>query len=303
MIQNLILPQILLASSILALTGCQANGGSTGGNSGTGNQGSGIASVNADDGIGPDGELTGAGGGSDTGFPNDPLGPGGDTVGGLILAQDADGNDMEVAYGATNKRFRCIASGADTTEAGANGLVGGVVGSILGSVGGQSANDMLNGIDEPLQAIDHDLKTASTFTLTASALVGQVDSLEQVFTYDTPRSSGFAVAALSFPAGAVDLSMMRTVALSTYLDEGDTQSTVPSEPDVPGDATTVDLLGVDGFGGGRIFLGRQVTQPFNRIVISLSGDLLSADVGEAMYVHEVCVDGVIVDVPADPPAQ
>lgn len=298
---------LILAASVAALAACQANGGGPGSGSSGGSNGS----VASDDGIGPDGSISGDGSNSDTGFPNDPLGPGGGDVGGSIVEAGVDENgdpvDNEVAYGDSGKRFMCLSSAnanaGATTEATANGLVGGVVGGILGAIGGDSVIALTNSVKDQPYAIDSDLKTASVFTLTASLLEiigsGAIDSLEQQITLASP-TGGYAVAALSFPAGAVDLGLLKTVTITTFLDTGSEPSTEPAEPPVTFDATSVDLLGQSLLNPGYAFVGRKVTQPYNRVHVGLQGDFLSADVGEAMYLHEVCTAGTLVDAPVEP---
>lgn len=285
---------LILAAATAALAACQANGGSGGGG------GLGQGSVDNDSGLNPDGSIAGDGSSSDTGFPNDPLGPGGDTAGGLIVKDDGSdsGTDEEVAYGDSNGRFRCIVTGADSTEQGANGLVGNVVGGLLGGLGGAPVTGLTNGITELEQAIDQDLKTASTFTIAASLLGGAVNSIDQVFTYNK-KVNGYAVAAVSFPTGTADVSLGRTVTVTTYLDEGDSLSEDPTEPPVSTDASAVDLVGQGVVSPGPLFIGRKVSKPYNRMVVSVQGNLLSLDVGEAMYLHEVCTDGAIVQAPAE----
>lgn len=314
---------VLLASSVIALAACQANGGNSGSNAGdSGGGGLGIGAVSGNDGIDDEGNVVGNDGdadtnsSSDTGFPNDPPSEASQTVDGTLVEQGDDGIDVAVAYGDSGKLFYCGTSGANATAESVNGLVGGVVGPVLDTLGGSSVTALTNSIQDLPFAADQDLVTASTFTLTASALEaigsflpigGTVDTLEQIFYYNAPQGD-YAVAAVTFPIGTVEVGVASSLTVNTYLDEfvdGErVESSEPTEPAVVQDLSAVipflglDLLGQASLGPGPLFVGRKVTTPYNRIVVSISGDALAVNVGEAMYLHEVCVNGSLVDVPA-----
>ncbi|MGJ8670797.1 MAG: hypothetical protein ACSHXK_15010, partial [Oceanococcus sp.] len=271
------IPHILaVAAASFALAACQANGGGAGAGGGGGGSNGTIA---ADDGIDANGDIEGDGSNTDTGFPNDPLGPGGDSVDGTIVQAGVDDNgdpvDTEIAYGDSGKRFLCLASinanaGAETAAA-AGGLVGGVVGGLLDPLGGDSVNALTNSVKDQTLAIDSDLKTASVFTLTASALEiigsavgGAVDVIQQEISLPAPIG-GFAVAALSFPNGTLDLSLQGSVVITTYLDLAGAPAEEPAEPAVSFPITSIDLLGQSVVNPGYAFVGRQVTKPYNRV--------------------------------------
>ncbi len=292
-----LLPITLLVSLLSAgLVGCQADfDGSSGspGSGGPGNDGSGP--IDPDDGIGDDGTPTGDGTNTDTGFPNDPTNPNYPVVDGIILEEDTP-----IAGDGTNFGFVCTRSAQSTagatTEVGANGLAGDTLTGLLNSLGGNSATDLLNSVGDKELAIDGTLRTASTFTLTASLLGTAIDSLDQSVLIPEPASipaGRYAVFAVSFPPGLLDLGLLTSVTVATYL--GD--SATPQEAPVVLDATALDLLGTGLTGPTYAVIGRRVTQPYDRATISLSADVLAADVGDAMFVHEMCTDGAFVSMP------
>ena len=297
---------VIAAVAAIGLVGCEANGGGAGAG-GSGGQ----SSVISDDGTDENGNVVieGTESNSNTGFPNKPLTPGGAEVGGVIQATDADGNTTDVAYGDSGKRFYCSTTyrgGVNDTDAAASGLVGGILGPILGGLGGGPVNALTNSVKDQVLAIDGDLKSASVFTLTADALgalgADVVDGLSQSIYLNSP-STGYAVFAVSFPKGTVDLGLLTSVTVTTYLDPSrDALATEPTEPAVTFNATAIDLLGQGVTGVPYAFIGRDVRLPYNRAEIKMKGDLLAANVGEAMYVHELCTAGSIVDVPAATPA-
>lgn len=289
---------VLLLSMLLpALSACQADhsgpdpeapGGGTVGGDGT-------APLDPDDGIGDDGTPSGGGTNTDTGFPNDPNNPNAPVPGGTVVE-----GDTPIAGDGTNFRFVCTrstrASAGATTEVGANGLVGATLTDLVNTLGGNSATDLLNSVTDKDLAIDGTLRTASTFTLTASLLGTAIDSIDQNILLPEPAAIAagrYAVFAVSFPPGLLNLGLLTSVTVTTYLDDGVT----PQEPPVVYDATALDLLGTSVTGPAYAFIGRKVTQPYDRATISLAADLLAADVGEAMFVHELCTDGNIVPVP------
>lgn len=279
-----------LAASV-SLCACQADlDGPTPG-PGTGfSTGDGTGSVDPDDGFDDEGNPTGDGSNTDTGFPNDPTNPNAPDVGGVVLE-----GDTPVAGDGTDFRFVCTrsarwTSGA-TTEIGANGLVGDSLSGLLLSIGGSSVTDLLNSVHDQDLAIDGTLRTASIFTLSASLLGTDVDSIDQSVILPSAIAAGrYAVFAVSFPAGLVNLGVLTSVTVTTYLGEGAT----PQEDPVTFDATALDLLGAGITGPVYAFIGRRVTQPYDRATVSLAADALAVDIGEAMFVHEMCTDGLIV---------
>lgn len=283
---------VLLALSTV-LGGCQADFGGTGSVPGPGTgggTGDGTGVVDPDDGFDDDGNPTGDGSNTDTGFPNDPTNPDEPDVGGIVLE-----GDTPIAGDGTDFRFVCTRSArwtaGATTEVGANGLVGETLSGLLESIGGSSVTALLNSVHDIDLAIDGTLRTASTFTLSASLLGTEIDAVDQGIHLPAPISSGrYAVFAVSFPAGLLNLGLLTSVTVTTYL--GD--STTPQEKPVTFDATALDLLGTGVTGPVYAFIGRRVTVPYDRATVSLAADALAIDVGEAMFVHEMCTDGVIV---------
>lgn len=303
MIKQIFQTTLIAAFLVGGLSGCQADAdGSING----GINGNGTGQVDGDDGIndqtgdveGTDGDA-GTLGPGDTGFPNDPGSPGSEDVDHNVFEdQPGEAGDEQVAGGDSGQVFICSESmqvqfGA-RTETGANGLVGGPLSDLLNTLGGSSATALTNSVKDATYAIDGTLATASTFTLTASLLSTVIDTLDQNFyTPDgaSVPSGGYAVAALSFPPALANIGLLTTVTIRTYKDG------VETEPAISKDVTQIDLLGQSVLGSPYVFVGRKVTKPYDQVSVSLAANLLAADVGEAMYVHEICTDGALVAAP------
>jgi len=279
-----------------ALVGCEANGGPGLGSAVSGGGGAGSGTINPDDGIDTDGNVVGDGSNTDTGFPNDG------TVGGVVQEGEvtiagAD-SDPQMAFVCT--RSASLFEGA-TTEVGANGLVGDLVGGLLGALSGDSVSDLLNSVQDANLAIDTDLTTAASFTQTAAALdvllgAGSVDSLDLTVNMPegkTQSAGSYAVFAISFPSSLLDLGLLSSVQVTTLLDG------VVQEDTASLDASGLSLLGfsTDGLiNDSYAFIGYKTTLPYDGARISVSSDLLSADLGENLFVHEMCTGGNLVEV-------
>jgi hypothetical protein len=175
------------------------------------------------------------------------------------------------------------ASGGATTQVGTGGLVGGPLGDLVNLIGGGSVTTLLNSVTDKDLAIDGDLATGSTFTLTLD-LLGIVSNVEQtVFAAPGfPLAAGkFAVFALGFPIATLELSLINTITVTTLLGDAE-RETISVSP------LALDLLGAVQAGEAFTFLGLRATQSFDRVRLSLEPGLLSANVGEALKVYELC---------------
>jgi hypothetical protein len=301
MIKQIFQTTLIAAFLTAGLSGCQADAD---GSANSGPNGNGTNVVNGDDGIDDQtGEVEGTDGDAatidndDTGIPNSVGTPGLDDVNNQVVTDDGTGTggQSDVAGGDSGMRFLCRqafdgAFGA-TTDVGANGLVGDPLTSLVDSLGGDSATTLLNSVTSPDKAIDADLRTASVFTLTASLLGADlIDSIEQnIYAPDgaSVAAGKYAVAAVSFPQGLANVGLLTAVTVTTYMDDTALEST-------SFDATAIDLLGIPLVGDPYAMIGLKVSQPYNRVAVGLSAGLLAADVSEAMYLHEICTDGVLV---------
>lgn len=263
-----------------ALLGCQANSGPVGGGGGGG--------LDPDTGIDADGNPTGDGSNTDTGFPNDG------SVGGSILDEG-----VELIGADTGQGFICTqAASADAgaeIEVAANGLVGSVLGPLLDLLSADSVNALLNSVRDRNLALDQDFKTAAAVTQTAAGLLGQLNSLDIVVNLPQTVGSGrYAVFALSFPPSLLDLGLLSSVSVTTLLNdtEVETGATV--------DATGLSLLGfsTDQLGSVYALVGYKASEPFDAARLSISSDFLSVDLGENLFIHELCTGGRLVDAPA-----
>ena len=257
---NAALSAVLMAG--LALSACTSNGpsGGAGGSSGGGT-------------------ITG---GSSGGPPNDGTGPTNITSGGTPVSGHFVCTQSASAYDSS--------SGDVTTAVGTNGLVGGPLTSLLQTLGGSDVTTLLNSVINPNNAIDGNLSTNATMTLTVGLLGGLLDSvdLSVLLPSGTTVPAGqFAVYGISFPNGAVDLTLFNTVAVTTYLNNVAQESNSLTQSDL-------SLLGL--IGGSTvppIWIGIEATKPYDRATLSLTPGLLTADVGNAMYIYEFCPGGTL----------
>lgn len=235
---------------------------------------------------GPNGDGTGPVDNGDGSFPNTG-GTGGDDVGGVVTE---DGED--VAGGDSGNYFLCTESAnvsyGATTEIGANGLIGAALNPLLDALGANAVSDLLASVADKDLAIDNDLGTASTFTLPVALLGGLISSLDQViFLPQTQPAGSYAVFAVEFPSGLLELSLLKSVSVTTYLNDTEQESVTFNQ-------VALDLLSLTLIGDKHIFLGMKATKPYDRATIRLSTQLLSVDLGHAMKVHELCTNGEIV---------
>nr|MBV6628720.1 hypothetical protein [Oceanococcus sp. HetDA_MAG_MS8] len=292
---NRFIPLLLAMGVTIPLTGClEANSGSAGsgfdGGSGPFEQ-----SVNPDSGIDDQGNTTGDGSNSQTAFPNDG------SVGGQIVQNGevvvSSGPFEEQTLGFVCTRSLSTFGGVDL-EVSAGGLVGSVVGGLLDLLSGDSVNALLNSVNDRVLALDGDLTTAAVVTQTAAGLLGSLNSLDILFSLPEGQQIGlnrFAVATVSFPPSLLDLGLLSSISLDTLLD-GEVQ-----ESGAQIDASGLSLLGfsTDQIAGGtHALVGYRTSQPYDQVRLSFSSDLLSADLGQNVFVHEICTDGRFVEPPA-----
>jgi len=241
-----------------------------------------LSGCEADGNAGEDGGISGGG----SIFPNDGTAGGNITEGGV-----------PIAGGDTGFNFICEKSarayGVPTSEVVANGLVGSEVSGLLNLLGGTTATRLLNSVVDQELAIDGNIESASTFTLTVGLLGGLISSVDQLITLGgTAPSGSYAVFGVSIPAGTLDLSILETVRVTTFLND-------VAQESAELDATALDLLanGVYSASGPNAFVGVKTTKAWNSASVGLEAGLLSANVGEALKVHELCTGGRLVAAP------
>ena len=248
--------------AIAALYGCEANGPGTGIAGGGGGGGGG--------GVGP------VAGGS-TLIPNDGTTPTTVTEGGTALTGHfVCTESAQIQYGST-------------TTTSVNGLIGANLTPVLNMLGANTATALLNSVSNAYFAIDGNLDTFSTFALTAGAL-SQVDSVGQTVTLPagaTIPAGKFAVFAVQFPPGTVTAAILGNVTVRTFL--GDTQ-----QESITVTQNQLALLGTNVTGSTNAFIGVKTTRPYSSADISLTPSVLSASVGDAMHVNELCTNGNFV---------
>ena len=259
--------KLALTCAVLTATvlcGCDANGPGSGSglNGGGGGGGNGTGPV--------------TGGGVGATIPNDGTTPTTITEGGtpltghFICTQSA-----QLFYGAT-------------TTVSVNGLIGTNLTPLLNMLGATTATALLNSVSNAYFAIDGNLDTFSTFALTAGAL-SAVDSVGQTVTLpagSTVPVGGFAVFAVQFPPGTVIASVLSNVKVTTYLHGVVQESITVSE-------NQIALLGTNVTGSTNAFIGVKATKPYDSADISLTPSVLSANVGDAMHVNELCTAGTL----------
>ncbi|MDB5969439.1 MAG: hypothetical protein JWQ90_1889 [Hydrocarboniphaga sp.] len=185
--------------------------------------------------------------------------------------------------------IQALTTGA-TTEVATGGLVGGPLTTLLNSLGGETLTALLNSVSNKDLVIDNKLSTFATYSLTLG-LLGIIDSVDLLVHANQTVSAGhYAVFAVRFPAAVLEASLLNQVAVRTFL--GDTQ-----QEEILVDESALDLLGQNLVGEDRLFVGVKTTKDFDTASIALTPNVLSANVGEAMYVHELCTGGHFVTAP------
>lgn len=223
--------------------------------------------------------------GGDDGFPpNDGTtptdvtdGPGGTPIpGGFVCTGSAR------AYGSN-----------PTTTVTVNGMIGPPLTGLLNLLGGGTVAQLLNTVNNADRVIDRNLDTFAQYNLTAGLLGALISSVDlQVNVSAVVPVGQYAVFALTFPAATADVSLMQDITITTFLGSdaasGETRTVSLSE---------IDLLGLPVLGDPALFVGFKTTKPYDRVSISLTPGLLSADVGNAMNVHELCTRGMFITPP------
>ncbi len=227
-------------------------------------------------GLDPDNDVIDPG----NGFLNDG------SIGGSV---SVDGQLIEGTFRCTNSAQSQFGA---TSEVGSGGLVGGPLSLLLGLLGGGTLTQLLNSVTEVNDTIDGSLDTHSTFNLTVGLLGGLLSSVDQIVHLPTSRNAGnYAVFAVAFPAGTVNLSLLNQIQVNTFL--GGTLQ----ESSVPLTQNGLDLLGQTLAGDVFAFVGLKATKPFDTATLSLTPGLVSADVGEAMYAYEMCTNLEVIPPP------
>lgn len=219
-----------------------------------------------------------SGGGDGSTLPNDGTTPTNVTEGGTPLTGNFICTQAATAYGDV------------TTEVGTGGLVGGPLTALLKLLGGDTVAQLLNSVNNANNAIDGNLDTYASVSLTVGLLGGLLSTVdESVLTPSgvTVPAGKYAVYGISFPKGTVSLSLFSTVKIATYLGNTLQESNTL-------DQNALALLGaVGGSSPAVAFVGVKATKPYDRATISLTPGLLTLNVGDAMHIHELCVDGTL----------
>lgn len=274
-----------LSLSMIALAGCQAEGdpsGLGGGSSGGASSGGASSGGASSGGVSSSGGASG-GGSSGGGVPNDGTTP--------TDVLDGDGGP------GLPGNFICTASARaygnnPTTTVVVNGLVGSAVTDLLNLLGAGTVTNLLNSVAAKELVVDGQLDTAAIYSLTAGLLGGAISSIDLLVGLNGTAPIGrYAVFGVRFPTAAVEASLIQSVTVRTFL------GTTLQETAVL-DASALDLLGQVSTGNPVSYLGLRVKKPYNGVSVSLNPTVVSANVGEAMYLHELCTDGFFV---ASPP--
>lgn len=208
---------------------------------------------------------------------------------------DTDGDREADTLVSEGQGFVCedLAPSGSSTVVGSGGLVGGPLTALLNLLGGSSLTSLLNSVTSPNNVIDGQLGTYATFTTTAGGL-GALNSVDlNVLLPGSMNLVGsYAVFGISFPGGTVDLSLADQVTVTTYLGDVEQEHVVLT-------SVVLDLLGQNIVGGEPAWFGLQATRNYDRVAIDITSALLSANVGEQLYVHELCPGGRFVTPPTN----
>lgn len=259
------------AALSVALLGCDSSAVTL-----TGKDAIGVGPVQEDDGVNEKGEVTGLGGRFDTAFPNDGSVSG--SIENFVCTQSASFNE-----------------GAHL-EVGANGLIGTVVGGLLNLISGNALSDVLNSVSDADLAMDLDFKTAAVVTQAVAGFGGALNSLDVTFHLPEEtiiEAEKYAVFAVSFPSSLLELGLFSTLTVTTLLD-GEVQ-----EGGVSLDTSAASLLGAStslvGLTNRYALVGLQVTKPYNSVRLGIGSHFLTIDLGEKLYIHELCTNGRFIE--------
>lgn len=269
---NIIFKRSLLAAMVaigsVQLAACEAEGDPS--------EAGGIIGGSSSGGVSSSGGTSGGG----TGVPNDGSTPTTVTEGGTAISGNFICTAGAKAYGPS-----------PVTSVTANGLVGGAITQLLALLGGDTLTQLLNSVKDQSLAVDGNLDTAATYSLTLGLLGGLISSIDFAIQPNSSVPAGkYAVFALSFPTATLELSLLQNIEIDTYLNDTAQESATT-------DATTLDLLGQVSLTDPYRFVGMKVTKPYNKVTVTLNPQLLSVNVGDAMRVHELCTDGTFVAAP------
>ncbi|MDB5987476.1 MAG: hypothetical protein JWR16_2529 [Nevskia sp.] len=262
-----------VAAMSLGLMACTSNG------DGTGSDGGGGGITTGGTSSGTSGGTTGGSTGGGTTVPNDGSTPTDITDGGVAVT----GN------------FICTvgsrAYGTPTTEIGTHGVVGGLLTTILRALGATTLTDLLNSISEPDNVIDGNLDTYATVSFTVGLLGGLLDSIDESVILPigkTVPAGKYAVFGVSFPNGLANVALLNSIAVTTF------NNAVQQETNKLNQAQIVLLKVIGGSTPTVAFIGVKTTKAYDTAQISLTPGLLTANVGDAMHIHELCTDGRLV---------
>lgn len=192
--------------------------------------------------------------------------------------------------------FRCTQSAlawgpSPQTSVTTNGLVGATVTDLVNTLGGSTVTQLLNTVTAKELVADGNLDTYATFNETVAALAPEIESIDLVVTLNSTVPVGnFAVFGLSFPAGTLDLTVNQTLTVTTYA--GTTvQETIPYT------FVGLDLLGQTLTGDPAVFIGLKATKSFDRVVLSATPQVITANIANAFNAHELCTNGNFVTAP------
>lgn len=195
--------------------------------------------------------------------------------------------------------FVCTASARTygpnpVTAVNANGLVGSAVTDLLDLLGAGTVTQLQNSVTGKELVVDGSLNTAAQYNLSVGLLGGAISSLDLFVGLNSPApAQKYAVFLVSFPIATAELSLLQSITVNTFLN-----GTLQETADI--DASTLDLVGQVSTADTLRFVGLKATVPYDAATISLSPTLVSANVGNAMNVHELCTDGFFVAPPAAP---
>lgn len=192
--------------------------------------------------------------------------------------------------------FICTASSrtygpTPVTEVRVNGLVGSALTNLLNMLGAGTVTQLQNSVTAKELVVDGSLNTAAQYNLSVGLLGGAISSIDLFVGLNSPAPvAKYAVFLVTFPIATVEASLIQSITINTFLG-GTLQETVEI------DASTLDLVGAVSTADTIRFVGLRATKAYDGATISLSPTLVSANVGNAMNVHELCTDGFFVPVP------
>jgi hypothetical protein len=145
--------------------------------------------------------------------------------------------------------------------------------------------DAACGVENEAAVIDRNYETFATIQYVLGAIDPALGGTVSVAVdLPGPVAAGSVAAFLvEFPGGVLDLSLLRTLTVSTALNATEQEEAFFDS------VLALDVLGLVP-GSGRVLVGFRNTLPYNTLTLTVDALLATLDVTGAVRVHEACIN-------------